>query len=161
MTSLSYVRAKRDIDPELPHYESLVHMLAAAVDAHPEVTAVIYEDRRITYAEFGRAVAGLARLLSGHGLGAGKRAILMMPNSIEMDVALMAVMATRAQVVPVNPFFTPHELSKVLADVDATVHHQRPELGREGRRGRGRIRHRDVARVRPAARSAMDRGRSR
>jgi long-chain acyl-CoA synthetase len=121
MTNLSHVRAKRDIDPKLPHYESLVHMLAAAVEAHPEVTAVIYEDRRITYAEFGRAVAGFARLLAGLGLGAGKRAILMMPNSIEMDVALMAVMATRAQVVPVNPFFTPHELSKVLADVDATV----------------------------------------
>ena len=96
-------------------------MLAAAVEAHPDVTAVIYQDQRITYAEFGRAVAGLARQLSALGLGPGKRAILLMANSIEMDVALMAVMATRAQVVPVNPFFTQHELSKTLADVDATV----------------------------------------
>ncbi len=46
------------------------------------------------------------------GLRRGERAILMMANSIEMDVALMAVMATGAQVVPVNPFLTPHELSK-------------------------------------------------
>ncbi|HUL81174.1 MAG TPA: AMP-binding protein, partial [Gammaproteobacteria bacterium] len=121
MTKLSHLRGKPRIDPALPRYDSLVHMLLAAVDAHPEVTAVIYDDRRITYAEFGRAVAGLSRQLAALGLGAGKRAILMMPNSIEMDVALMAVMATRAQVVPVNPFFTPHELSKTLADVDATV----------------------------------------
>ena len=121
MTKPSHVRAQRDIDPTLPHYDSLVHMLLAAVDAHPDVTAVIYESRSITYAEFGRAVAGFARQLAAFGLGPGKRAILMMPNSIEMDVALMAVMATRAQVVPVNPFFTPHELSKVLADADATV----------------------------------------
>ena len=121
MTRLSHLRGKPQIDPALPRYESLVHMLLAAVEAHAEVTAVISEDRRVTYAEFGRAVAGLSSQLAALGLGAGKRAILMMPNSIEMDVALMAVMATRAQVVPVNPFFTPHELSKTLADVDATV----------------------------------------
>ena len=58
MTNPSHLRGKPEIDPKLPRYESLVHMLLAAVDAHPEVTAVIYEDRRITYAEFGRAVGG-------------------------------------------------------------------------------------------------------
>jgi long-chain acyl-CoA synthetase len=44
---------------------------------------------------------------------------LLMPNSIEMDVALMAVMAVGAQVAPINPFLTPHELSKQLVDVEA------------------------------------------
>jgi long-chain acyl-CoA synthetase len=121
MTKPSHLRGKFPIDPKLPRYDSLVHMLLAAVDAHPEVTAVIYQDRRITYAEFGRAVAGLARQLAGHGLRGGERAVLMMANSIEMDVALMAVMATGAQVVPVNPFLTPHELSKQLGDIDACV----------------------------------------
>ena len=121
MTKPSHLRGKFPIDPKLPHYDSLVHMLLAAVDAHPEVTAVIYQDQRITYAEFGRAVAGLARKLAGQGLRRGERGVLMMANSIEMDVALMAVMATGAQVVPVNPFLTPHELSKQLADIDARV----------------------------------------
>ena len=121
MTNPSHVRGKRDIDRNLPRYESLVHMLLAAVDGHPDVTAVIYENRRLTYAEFGRAVGGLARDLAQRGLGRGERAVLMMANSIEMDVALMAVMATGAQVVPVNPFLTPHELSKQLADIDARV----------------------------------------
>ena len=121
MTKPSHLRGKFPIDPKLPRYDSLVHMLLAAVDAHPEVTAVIYQDQRITYAEFGRAVAGLARKLAGQDLRRGERGVLMMANSIEMDVALMAVMATGAQVVPVNPFLTPHELSKQLADIDARV----------------------------------------
>ncbi len=38
----------------------------------------------------------------------------MMPNSIEMDVALMAVMSVGAQVAPVNPFYTVAEVCKVL-----------------------------------------------
>ena len=121
MTNPSHVRGKRDIDRNLPRYGSLVHMLLAAVDGHPDVTAVIYENRRLTYAEFGRAVGGLARDLAQRGLGRGERAVLMMANSIEMDVALMAVMATGAQVVPVNPFLTPHELSNQISDIDARV----------------------------------------
>ena len=119
MTNPSHARSTRPIDPHLPRYESLVHMLAAAVDAHPQVTAVINEDQRITYAEFGRAVAGLARQLVAVGAKRGERVILLMPNSIEMDVALMAVMAAGAQVSPINPFLTPHELEKQLVDVDA------------------------------------------
>ena len=40
--------------------------------------------------------------------------VIMMPNSIEMDVALMAVMSVGAQVAPVNPFLTVAEIGKVL-----------------------------------------------
>jgi long-chain acyl-CoA synthetase len=121
MTTLSHARAKQKIDPALPRYPSLVHMLKAAVDAHPDVTAVIYQQRRISYAEFGRATAGLARYLAERGVGNGRRVIVMMPNSIEMDVALLAVMAAGAQVAPVNPFFMPRELKKVLGDADASL----------------------------------------
>jgi long-chain acyl-CoA synthetase len=119
MTKPSHVIATQPIDSTLPQYESLAHMFVAAVDAHPDVVAVIYEDRRVTYAEFGRAVAGLTQRLAAAGVKRGERVIVLMPNSIEMDVALMAVMAAGAQVAPINPFLTPHELSKQLGDVDA------------------------------------------
>jgi long-chain acyl-CoA synthetase len=94
-------------------------MLLAAVDAQPDLPAVVYEQRRITYAEFGRAAAGLARRLEAAGATRGERVILMMANSIEMDVALMAAMATCAQVAPINPFLTLPELKKQLVGVDA------------------------------------------
>ena len=45
----------------------------------------------------------------------------MMPNLIEMDVALMAVMAAGAQVSPINPFFKEAELAKVIPVADAQV----------------------------------------
>jgi long-chain acyl-CoA synthetase len=119
MTTASHVRARKPLNDALPQHESLVHMLLAAVDAQPDLTAIVYESRSITYAEFGRAVAGLTRRLRAAGAKRGERVILLMPNSIEMDVALMAVMATCAQVAPVNPFLTPSELKKQLVDVGA------------------------------------------
>jgi len=75
---------------------------------------VIYQDRSITYRDFGRASNGLAALLNSLGLEPGPIVILM-PNSIEMDVALMAVMTVGAQAAPVNPFFNVSEICKVLA----------------------------------------------
>ena len=139
MTKLSRIPSRKNIDPTLPRHESLVHMLLAAVDAHPDVTAVIYQERRITYAEFGRATAGLAAKVASLGAGRGSRVIIMMANSIEMDVALMAAMATGAQVATVNPFLTQSELSKVLADVDAAL-----VISDHGRRGEGRERREGV-----------------
>ncbi|MEP7353800.1 MAG: AMP-binding protein [Acidobacteriota bacterium] len=84
-----------------------------AVESKPERTAVIFQDRSITYRDFGRATNGLAALLGALGIPAGP-ILLMMPNSIEMDVALMAVISASRQVAPMNPFYTVSEVCKVL-----------------------------------------------
>jgi long-chain acyl-CoA synthetase len=119
VSEISSIGSPLAIDASLPHPESIVHMLMAAVSAVPETTAVVWEDRSITYAEFGRATAGLTTLLERIGVRNG-RVIVMMPNTIEMDIAMIAVMAAGAQVAPVNPWFTVRELEKVLAGVDAS-----------------------------------------
>ena len=118
MTRLSRIGPRIEIPADLPRYETLPHMLKAAVEAAPDVDAVIVEDRRITYAEFGRAVAGLVRHL---GPLQGERVILLMANSIEMDIAVMAAMTAGAQAAPLNPFFKERELDKVMAGIDAKV----------------------------------------
>jgi long-chain acyl-CoA synthetase len=120
MSEPSRIGSKIGVDRNLPHYESLVHMLRAAVDNAPDVVAVVFEERTITYRELGRAVNGLAARLDGLGV-AGGRVIVMTPNTIEMDVALMAVMSAGAQVAPVNPFFKLSELEKVLGTIDAVA----------------------------------------
>ena len=97
----------------LPRFDSLVHMFRAAVEQSPDRVAVIREDRQITYREFGRAAEGLRRLLAARGV-AGERVALLMPNTIEADVSLMAVMAAHAQVAPINPFFQENELAKII-----------------------------------------------
>ena len=85
MTAPSHVRAPRPFNVSLPQHESLVHMLLAAVEAQPDHPAVIFEQQRITYAELGRAAAGLANRLESAGVKRGERVILLMANSIEME----------------------------------------------------------------------------
>ncbi len=95
-------------------------MFRDAVEHAPDRTAVIYEDRTIGYREFGRAVNGLAAELKALEIGS-RGIVLVMPNSIEMDIALMAVMTAGAQAAPANPFFKVRELESVLASVDAAA----------------------------------------
>jgi long-chain acyl-CoA synthetase len=116
----SIIGAKIEIDTDLPFHESLVHMLWHAVERQPDTTAVILRDRSITYREFGRAANGIANLLYGLDIEPGPIVVLM-PNSIEMDVVLMAVMSTGAQVTPINPFFTVAEICKVLNGFGVTA----------------------------------------
>ncbi|HEU4616880.1 MAG TPA: AMP-binding protein [Gammaproteobacteria bacterium] len=127
MTTPSHIKAKRTVSASLERHETLVHMLDAAVRARPDVTAVIYEDRRVTYAELGRAVAGFAAELEAAGARGG-RVVVMMPNSIEMDVAILAAMYAGAQAAPVNPFFKVPELEKVLPGIEARVLVAHPDM---------------------------------
>ncbi len=95
-------------------------MFRDAIEQAPDRIAVIYEDRTISYREFGRAVNGLAAELRALEIGS-RGIVLVMPNSIEMDIALMAIMTAGAQAAPANPFFKVRELESVLASVDAAA----------------------------------------
>ena len=66
-TPLSRIGPKIPVDPNLPFHESLVHMFRHAVERKPDTVAVIYQDRSITYRDFGRATNGLARCSTHSG----------------------------------------------------------------------------------------------
>jgi long-chain acyl-CoA synthetase len=105
------------IDPSFPVYPTLVHALRAAAEQAPNRTALICGDRAITYAQYLRATAGLARELSTLG-AAGSRVVILMGNGIECAVAQFGAMAARAQMAPLNPAFTPRELVPLVKDAD-------------------------------------------
>jgi long-chain acyl-CoA synthetase len=108
------------LDPDLPVYPSIVHAFQAAVAEHSESLALVCRGRRLTYAQVGRAVAGLTERLTELGV-AGQRVAITMPSSIEAVVAVMAVLAAGAQAAPINPFFTLPELEVVLGEAPPAV----------------------------------------
>jgi long-chain acyl-CoA synthetase len=113
-------------EPALPAPPTILDALRASVEAYPERRALVCRGRQLDYAELGREVASAAERLSALGV-AGTRVVLLMPTGIDAIVAVLAVLAAGAQVVPVNPFFTPSELSEVLRAVDAGLVLSGPE----------------------------------
>ena len=88
---------------------------------HGQREAFIYEDERVTFAAFHRAVAKLAAELRGRGVAKGDRVALAMRNLPEWPVAFFACVTIGAICVPLNAWWTGHELAYGLADSGTKV----------------------------------------
>jgi long-chain acyl-CoA synthetase len=93
-------------------HPTVVHMLAAAAAARPDGAALVCGDRRVTYGEYFSFVNSLARELRG------ERIATLFPNSIEACVAMFGVLASGAQLVPLNPVYTKREIDEIVADAE-------------------------------------------
>ncbi len=82
---------------------------------------LVYEDERIDFEAFYRAVAHFARSLAGVGVGKGDRVALVMRNLPEWPVAFYAAACLGAIVTPLNAWWTGPELEYGLIDSGAKV----------------------------------------
>jgi long-chain acyl-CoA synthetase len=87
-------------------------MLAAAAAANQRGEALVCGDRRVNYADYLSHVFGVARELKG------ERFATLLPNSIETCVAMFGVLASGAQLVPLNPLYTKREIDEIVADAE-------------------------------------------
>ena len=84
--------------------------LADHARGHGERLFTIYEDERVSYAAWYRAVAALAGQFRARGIAKGDRVALAMRNLPEWPVALFAATAIGAICVPLNAWWTGEEL---------------------------------------------------
>ena len=85
--------------------------LAEHARGHGDAEFLIYQDERVTYAEWYKAVATLARHLQGLGVEKGDRVALAMRNLPEWPVIFFAAASIGAIVVPLNAWWTDTELA--------------------------------------------------
>ncbi|MGW9266472.1 amino acid adenylation domain-containing protein, partial [Gordonia terrae] len=76
--------------------------VAARIAEDPTQVAIDFEGRRLTYGEFGSRVADLARTLIGLGIGPEVAVGVCIDRSVEMVVAVHAVLAAGGQYVPID-----------------------------------------------------------
>src|SRR6516165_10104650 len=107
-------------DPVYPRYPTIIHALAKAAELNPAAPGLMCQDRLLNYGEYAQAVAALASVFAEYGV-ARERVAVLMTNSMEACVALLAGMAARAQVSPLNPAYTDRELEPLLRDVEPRV----------------------------------------
>ncbi|MFI6645287.1 amino acid adenylation domain-containing protein, partial [Streptomyces sp. NPDC050504] len=82
----------------------------------PDATAVVFEDTRLTYAELNARSNRLARLLITRGVGPESRVAVLMDRSVDLTVALLAVLKAGAAYVPIDPGHPVERVAFVVAD---------------------------------------------
>lgn len=82
----------------------------------------VRDDRtELTYAAFGQRVEAVAEQLAGLGVARGSVVAVMLPNRVELLVAIMAAWRLGAAATPVNPTFTATEAAHQVGDSGAVV----------------------------------------
>ena len=84
----------------------------------PERPALTYGDRTLTYAQLSDQVARVANGLHTHGVRRGDRVLVYAEKRIETAVALLAIAAAGAVLVPANPLLRTLQLAHVIKDCD-------------------------------------------
>ncbi|WP_068056818.1 non-ribosomal peptide synthetase [Nocardia xishanensis] len=82
---------------------TLVSLFERQRAATSYATALVFEDERLTYAEFGARVHRMARRLLADGVGPGSLVALAIRRSTELVVAMYAVLEAGAGYVPLDP----------------------------------------------------------
>jgi len=106
-----------DSAPPEAKLETLVHVLHYAADRAPSRTAIVCDDRSVTYGEYRHGVNVLAAQLAARG-AAGQRIVVLMTNSIELSMAIYAIWSIGAATVLLNPFYTERELVPLIKDAE-------------------------------------------
>ncbi len=82
----------------------------------PGATAVVFEDSAVSYAQLNTQANQLAHLLIDRGIGPEQFVALALPRSVEMVVALLAVLKAGGAYLPLDPDHPPARISFMLHD---------------------------------------------
>jgi long-chain acyl-CoA synthetase len=95
----------------------------------PWIRPASYDDRAcvrdetsaLTYADFDAWVDAAAEQLAEHGVGPGSVVAIMLPNRVELLVAMVAAWRLGAAATPINPVFTANEADYQIDDAGSVV----------------------------------------
>ncbi len=104
-----------------PPMISIYQLLKETAKKHPDETAVIFLDKKITYAELDLLIGKYAALLRKLGIKKGSVVATMLPNSLQHIVAFYAVTMIGAVHMPIDVMFKTEEIAYQLKDSGSKI----------------------------------------
>ncbi|WPB76076.1 amino acid adenylation domain-containing protein [Archangium violaceum] len=93
---------------------TLPGLFRAQVERSPDAEALYFEGHSVTYRELGRRTRALAHQLRRLGVGPEQRVGICMERSLEMPLALMAILEAGGAYVPLDPRLPPERLAFIV-----------------------------------------------
>lgn len=106
-----------DVPEEVCVYQLFEHWAAAT----PNIEAVVFQGRSLTYGQLNRRANALAARLIDLGVAAEVRVGICAERSLEMIVAILAVLKAGGAYVPLDPDYPPARLHFMAEDSDTQI----------------------------------------
>src|SRR5579863_3266570 len=101
----------------MPHIRrTLFEFLSEQAERYPDWTAVICEERKLTYRDLADGAGRIGAALKVHGIGRGDRVGILVNNRLEWLEACFGATALGAVAVPFSTWSKPGELAYLLED---------------------------------------------
>ena len=101
---------------------NLSSLLEGSAQAHPDRTAVVLGDTRLTYAQVDAGASQVANLLVSRGIEPGDKVALSCPNLPYFPIVYYGILKAGATVVPLNVLLKGREVAYHLDDSDAKAY---------------------------------------
>jgi len=101
---------------------NLASILEDSTAKHPDHTAIVFGDTRLSYAQLNGASNQVANLLVSRGIQPGDRVALSCPNLPYFTIIYFGILKAGATVVPLNVLLKAREVAYHLADSDAKAY---------------------------------------
>ena len=100
---------------------TLAQQLARTAEAHPDRDALVFEGRRLSWAETQAEVLRVARALRAAGVERGDHVAVWVPNHIEWILLWLGANAIGAVIVAINTRYKTEEVAYILRQSDAKL----------------------------------------
>ncbi|MCA1460448.1 amino acid adenylation domain-containing protein [Bradyrhizobium sp. NBAIM18] len=104
-----------------PQVRSFVTQFEAQVRKSPRAIALVFGEAELSYAALNARANRLSRRLQDHGVGTEIVVGLALERSVEMLVALLAVLKAGGAYLPLDPDYPPERLAHMLRDSGAAL----------------------------------------
>jgi amino acid adenylation domain-containing protein len=99
-----------------PHNRCIHHLFEAHASAQPQAVALLFEDTSLSYGQLNRRANQLARFLQQQGVGPESLVGIAAERSVEMVVAILAVLKAGGAYLPLDPTYPAERLAFMIQD---------------------------------------------
>jgi amino acid adenylation domain-containing protein len=110
-----------DTKAEYPRDKCIHVLFEGQVERTPDVTAVVFEGRQLTYRELNAKANRLAHTLRKRGVGPEVLVGICMERSLEMVVGILGILKAGGAYVPLDPEYPKERLAFMVEDTKAPV----------------------------------------
>ncbi|MEH1918682.1 non-ribosomal peptide synthetase [Nostoc sp.] len=106
---------------DYPQQASIHQLFEAQVEKTPDAVALIFNNQHLTYRDLNNRANQLAKHLQSLGVGTEILVGICIERSLEMVVALLAILKTGGAYVPLDPGYPQERLAFMLSDTQVSV----------------------------------------
>ncbi|NLF45629.1 MAG: amino acid adenylation domain-containing protein [Syntrophomonadaceae bacterium] len=110
-----------DTQSDYPRGKTIHELFAEQVGKTPDKTAVVFEDKNLSYRELNDKASCLAKVLREKGVQPGEIVGLMVPRSLEMITGILAILKAGGAYLPIDTDYPPERIEYMLEDSGARL----------------------------------------